>query len=376
MLNWRCPSNPAAGGAERVSLAYLAALVRRGHEVFWFANHYPGALPHEEFERIHIVRGGGKVTSILRAIQWYRRQPRFDLVIDQHHGISWFAPWWCGTNCVAYIHEVLGPIWHVFYPGLSGKIGRWQERWTHWLYRNVPFWVPSESTRRALQAHGVREIHVFLNGCDTRPLAELPAKPLVPPIRLVAVSRLAPNKRVDHALHTLRILLAQGIPATLTIVGGGDVESDLRQLARALGLEAQTVFTGPLPEDQKNAVLREAHVLLHASVREGWGLNVVEANAMGTPAVVYPVAGLVDSTIHGKTGLIVEQESPEALAAGVLHLLAHPELYESLRRQAWERAKSLQWNQVLPPVCDWLEQQAARKGAAPRAPPDREPMAG
>ena len=38
MLNWRDPRNPLAGGAERVTLGYLKALVERGHEVFWFAN--------------------------------------------------------------------------------------------------------------------------------------------------------------------------------------------------------------------------------------------------------------------------------------------------------------------------------------------------
>ena len=36
MLNWRDPKNPLAGGAERVTLAYLKELVRRGHEVYWF----------------------------------------------------------------------------------------------------------------------------------------------------------------------------------------------------------------------------------------------------------------------------------------------------------------------------------------------------
>ena len=95
MLNWRDPQNPLSGGAERVTLVYLKSLVERGHEVFWFANDFSGA-PHEEiFEGIKIIRGGGKGTSILKAWQWYRRQKRFDLVIDQHHGISWFAPWWC-----------------------------------------------------------------------------------------------------------------------------------------------------------------------------------------------------------------------------------------------------------------------------------------
>ena len=110
MLNWRDPHNPRAGGAERVSLAYLAALVRRGHEVCWFANHYPGAATEEELAGIRLVRGGGRGTSIVKAMQWYRRQPQFDLGIDQHHGNPWYAP--CG-NCegqqtaVAYIHEVL-----------------------------------------------------------------------------------------------------------------------------------------------------------------------------------------------------------------------------------------------------------------------------
>ena len=153
MLNWRDPRNPKAGGAERVSLAYLTGLLQRGHEVFWFANHFSGAAPEETIAGISIVRGGGRGESILKAMQWYRRQKPFDLVIDQHHGIAWFAPWWSKTNCVAYIHEVLGPIWNAFYSWPLNAIGRCQERCTHWLYRKVPFWTPSESTRQTLRLH-------------------------------------------------------------------------------------------------------------------------------------------------------------------------------------------------------------------------------
>ena len=43
MLNWRDTENPLAGGAERVTLRHMAELVRRGHEVIWFANHFEGA---------------------------------------------------------------------------------------------------------------------------------------------------------------------------------------------------------------------------------------------------------------------------------------------------------------------------------------------
>jgi len=358
MLNWRDPKNPLAGGAERVTQAYLAALVRRNHEVFWYSNGFPGCAPEDTIEGIRIVRGGGKGGSVFRAKRWYRGQPRFDLVIDQHHGIPWYAPWWCRTNCVAYIHEVLGPIWDSFYRWPLSAIGRWQERWTHWLYRKVPFWTPSECTRDILKKHGVRVIQVFPNGISTVALDVLPDKPLATPLRLVTVSRLAPNKRIDHAVRVAGLLKDRGIAARLTIIGTGDVEAPLHELARRLGLNDTVNFTGSLPEAEKDRRLQDSHFLLHTSLREGWGLNVIEANAMGTPAVVYPVAGLIESTLHDETGLVTGEETPESMADTLARASGKPENYARYRIRALERAKSLRWEKVLPPACDWLELQA------------------
>ena len=360
MLSWRDPRNPKAGGAERVSEAYLSALVERGHEVWWFANAFPGCAPEETYRGIKIVRGGGQGMSVLKAIQWYRRQKPFDLVIDQHHGIPWFAPWWSGTNCIAYVHEVLGPIWQAFYPWPLSTVGRWQERGTHWLYRNVGFWVGSESTQRALRRRGVREATVIHYGIDLVPLAELEPKPLRQPLQLIAVSRLAPNKRIDHAIRALKLLLRRGIAARLTIVGTGEVESQLRQLTNQLELTGQVSFTGKLSEAEKDAQLRGAHLLVHTSIREGWGLNVLEANALGTPAIVYPVDGLVDATLHGQTGIVTRDETPESLAEGMAGLMETPENYERFRVNACERTRAFHWDCILPPACDWLEERAAR----------------
>jgi glycosyltransferase involved in cell wall biosynthesis len=361
MLNWRDLRNPLSGGAERVSHAYLAELQRRGHDVWWFANDFPGAQRQETVQGIPVVRGGGRGSSVREAIRWYRKQPPFDLVIDQHHGIPWYAPWWSGAPCVAYIHEVLGPIWKSFYPWPACAIGQFQERWTHWLYRNVPFWTPSDSTRRALHSHGVRSVNVFPNGTDTAPLPRLAPKPLNSPLRLIAVSRLAPNKRVGHIIAATKILLQRGVPTQLTVVGGGEETERLRAAVKANQLEPHVAFSGQLTEAQKNAQLQEAHFLVHASVREGWGLNVIEANAMGTPAVVYPVGGLVDSTVHNQTGLVTATETPDAIADALQTLLGKPDEYTRLRQGAWNRSKTFAWSQVLPPACDWLECVASGK---------------
>lgn len=365
MLNWRDPENPLAGGAERVTQGYLGALAARGHEVFWFANDFPGAKPETTIDGIRILRRGGIGKSVFDARHWYRSQPHFDLVIDQHHGIPWYAPWWCGTNCVAYIHEVLGPIWDAFYRFPKNAIGRTQERWTHWLYRNVPFWTACESTRDDLRRHGVKNISIIRYGVHTVALPELPPKELDQPLRLIVVSRLAPNKRIDHAIETVRVLLARNVRAHLTIVGSGEIESRLK--SQAATLPTNTVhFTGPLRESDKDALLREAHFLLHTSQREGWGLNVIEGNAMGTPAAVYPVAGLRESTLDNQTGLVSHQETPESLAARLLECA--PAQYQQFRRSAWERAKRFHWSVILPKACDWLEAHA--RGERPVAIPE------
>jgi glycosyltransferase involved in cell wall biosynthesis len=355
MLNWRDPRNPLAGGAERVSVAFLRGLVQAGHEVEWFAFAVPGAAPEESIDGIRVHRAGGVFSSVLAARRWYRRQARFDLVVDQHHGIPWYAPWWSGTRCVAYIHEVLGPIWRSFYRWPTSDFGRAQERWTHWLYRRVPFWVPSESTRDGLLRHGVREVHVFPNGVDIEPLLELPPKPVTGPVRLVTVSRLAPNKRVDHAVRCVGMLRERGMAAELTVVGNGSEMPALRVLVADLGLSEWVRFAGYQSEKEKMETLAKSHALIHPSIREGWGLNVIESNAMGTPAVVYPVGGLVDSTVDGVTGCISAAETPKALADSVIWLVSDEGRYQEVRKAAWRRSEAFRWGRVIPPVVSFLE---------------------
>ena len=127
-----------------------------------------------------------------------------------------------------------------------------------------------------------------------------------------------------------------------------------------MGLEGAVSFIGQLPEAEKNEQMRRAHFLIHTSIREGWGLNVIEANAMGTPAVVYPVEGLVDSTVHEESGLIAPEETPTSAAECLMTVVASPANYQTYRRAAWERAKTFHWEWVLPRGCDWLEDQARK----------------
>lgn len=360
MLNWRDPENPLAGGAERVTLEYWNALAERGHEAHWWSFNFPGACRESKVKEVRIFRGGSTGTSILAARRWVRSQPGYDLIVDQHHGIPWLAPWWGKTPCIAYIHEVLGPIWKSFYPWPISWIGQIQERLVLRMYRKVPFWTACPGTGEDLKANGVQSIEFIPYGVWTDPLPELPPKFLAPPLNLIVVSRLAPNKRIHHSIQTVAELNRRGIQTRLTIVGAGECEPDLRRWVQNLNLQNEVRFAGKLPEADKDQLLQSAHFLLHQSQREGWGLNVIEANAMGTPAAVYPVRGLVDSTLKNETGLISTEETPESLATEIQNCLKCPDLYQEFRNQAWRRAATFHWNQVLPKAVDWLESQAKR----------------
>jgi len=83
---------------------------------------------------------------------------------------------------------------------------------------------------------------------------------------------------------------------------------------------------------------------------------------MGTPGAVYPVAGLIESTLQDETGLISESETPESLAAALAAILPTPEKYRRFRVQAWTRARMLHWDNVLPGACDWLEERGGKTG--------------
>jgi len=85
---------------------------------------------------------------------------------------------------------------------------------------------------------------------------------------------------------------------------------------------------------------------------------VTEANAMGTPGVVYPVPGLIESTWHDRTGLVCAEETPESLAESLKQCLRAPDKYQDYRHQALARARSLHWREILPKASLWFEVQA------------------
>ena len=103
---------------------------------------------------------------------------------------------------------------------------------------------------------------------------------------------------------------------------------------------------GRVSHERKIEILKRAWVLVHPAVREGWGLNVIEANALGTPVVAYNVPGLRDSVRHMETGILVEDGDIEKMAKAIITLVEDNELRERLSKNAIEWAKRFSWDKT------------------------------
>jgi glycosyltransferase involved in cell wall biosynthesis len=150
--------------------------------------------------------------------------------------------------------------------------------------------------------------------------------------------------------------------AELKIVGSGDYLNDLKDLAERLNLSGWVQFTGFVSEEEKIKLYREAWVSVYPSLKEGWGLTNIEANACGTPVVASNVPGLRDSVLDGQTGLLFRYGDINDLADKLIRVLSDRGFSKQLSRKGEEWAKNFSWDKTAEKV-EMLLEQVVREGS-------------
>jgi glycosyltransferase involved in cell wall biosynthesis len=129
----------------------------------------------------------------------------------------------------------------------------------------------------------------------------------------------------------------QAIPdVRFVLVGLGPLESQIRRQARELGLDGTVVFAGARKDAPRVAGACDLFAL--PSVHEGLAIALIEAMALGRPAVVTRAGGLTEVVEHGKHGLVVNPGDSDALAGAIVTLLqdadSRQEFGDAARRRA------------------------------------------
>ena len=177
-----------------------------------------------------------------------------------------------------------------------------------------------------------------------------PAAPRTARHRVLVVSRLVPRKGVDDAVRAL----ARLDDAELVIAGGPEgaaFDSDpemarLRGIAADLGVADRVRLLGSVPHAELAPWLRSADAVLCLPWYEPFGIVPLEAMACGVPVVAAAVGGLLDTVVHGVTGLHVPARDPDAAARALRTLFAEPATAERLGRAAVQRVRRYDWAEV------------------------------
>jgi glycosyltransferase involved in cell wall biosynthesis len=309
--NWRDLDHPEGGGSERYVQRVAAGLVERGHHVALVCARHALAPADETRDGVRIRRRGGRLgvyPAAVRSLRELERETRapFDVVVDVQNGIPFASTMSRRTPVVNLVHHVHREQWPVVFSPAVARVG-WlvESRVAPRVYRGRQYVAVSEQTRSELAELGVRagDVTVIHNGTDAPPALGVPRSehPLI-----VVLGRLVPHKRVEHAIDVLAALLPQHPGLRLAVVGEGWWHQQIREHAEGRGVTDHVDMLGFVSEREKHAALARAWVKLAPSVKEGWGLCVVEAGSHGVPTVAYTGAGgLSESIVDGSTGCLV-----------------------------------------------------------------------
>lgn len=350
-FNWRDIRNPDAGGAEVFTHEVCKRLIKNDgiESITLFSSAFDGCKNEEIVDGVRIVRAGSKYGVYRKAREFYHQHKNdFDLVVDEVNTKPFDTPSFVHDKpVIALIHQLAREFWFYETRFPINVIGYFILE-NYWLrkYRQVPTITVSNSTKEDLAKLGFQHVTVVPEGIGFSPLQTLPEKELDPTV--LFVGRLKKAKKPDDAIRAFKIIKDEMPAAKLWVVGAGYMMAKLRSITSEMfpNSSSDIMLLGKKSASEKLELMSRAHVLLVPGVREGWGLVVTEASAMGTPAVAYDVPGLRDSVIDGTTGTLVPAGDHVAMAIEALALLKDHIKRKTYSRNGLMSAKQFDWDET------------------------------
>jgi len=367
-FNWRDPEHPEAGGAEVHLHEILRRFVALGHEVTQLASGFPGGAPAARIDGVEVIRRGRWFDANWALRRAYERElggRRFDLVLEDINKVPFFTPAFVTAPVLAIVPHLFG---RAVFAETAFPLAAYvylNELLIPRVYRDTDFLVISESTRADLVARGITaaRVRVVPVGVDHATYRPDPAVPRSETPAILHLGRIRQYKGIQSLVTALPAVRAQVPGAELWIAGSGPYERALR--ARARGVDG-VKFLGRRSQAEVVDLLRRAWVVASASIKEGWGLTMVEGNACGTPTVATRVPGLVESVRDGETGFLVPYGDEAALVAALVTILADPPLRDRLGEAGRRFALGFTWDRAAAETLALAESVVARAAARGR----------
>lgn len=346
IFNWRDTKHRYAGGAEVYIHELAKRWVKMGYSVTQFSGNDGTRLNNEVLDGVQIIRKGGFYFVYLWAFVYYvlRLRGKYDIIIDTENGIPFFTPLYAKESiyCLMFhVHQ------EVFRKSLSKPLALFacilENRLMPWAYRKTKFITISESSKQEILDFdlGKAGIEIIYPGVDLRtykPTNKKSSNPLI-----IYIGRLQMYKSVDILIQSAKKIFESVPHAEIVIAGSGEEKKKLENLVKNLGLSDKVTFVGRVSEEGKIQLYQKAWVAVNPSLKEGWGITTIEANACGTPVVASDVPGLRDSVCNPSTGFLVQYGNIGDFSSKIIRILKDTDLRKSMEENSVKWAERFDW---------------------------------
>lgn len=347
IINWQDWINPLSGGAE-IHLYEIFKRIALKHNVTLFCSQHEGSKSEEIIDGIKIIRRGKRNTFNFIVPFYYKKyfaKENFDIIIDDINKIPFYTPLFIKKPLLAISHHFFGSSIYRESGYIIGSYVNFAEKLVNYIYKKTKFAVVSQSTLDEFIERGFNKDNFSLVP-NALAKSEFPMKigdkynePSV-----AYFGRLKKYKSVDHLVYAFAKIIEKIPNAMLHLIGRGDFKENLELLCRQLGIEKNVIFHGFVDEEEKKRLLSRVHCVVNTSMKEGWGITNIEANACGTPVISADSPGLRDSVKNGVSGLLYKYGDINELYEVIYLLLSEKELNQKLSDGALQWASSFSWD--------------------------------
>ena len=213
------------------------------------------------------------------------------------------------------------------------------------LWRGARATVANSSGLRdlALQTLPGHTINVIPNGADCERFSPMPDRAPGKRLRVLCVSRLIARKGIEDLIHAAHSVTEA---IELTIVGSGNLETELKSLAQRLGIAERVTFLGVQEHDALPEIYRDADLFVLPSHNEGMSNTVLEAMATGLPVLLTPTGGTAELLDDGSNGRLVRPSDAASISAAIESYQRAPELLQAHGRASRAKAVAMSWDFV------------------------------
>ncbi len=207
----------------------------------------------------------------------------------------------------------------------------------------------SNYTKSLISKLSTEKVVVIPNGFNVEVEIKKPVKNKPLPI-LITVGNLTQRKGQHNIINALPTLLKKYPDLKYYIVGIPTEKPRLEKLALHLKVESAVVFFGKVSEQEKIALLQQSDVFVMLSETtnrgdvEGFGIAILEANAVGVPAIGALHCGIEDAINDGVSGKLINLNTPIELLESLDEILGNYEMY-SKAAEVWSR--NFTWEKIL-----------------------------